>query len=297
MRSGYVLVTPARNEAAHIEKTLGSVIAQTQLPVRWVVVSDGSTDETDTIVSGYAAEHEFIEFVRREAGEDRNFGSKVFTLQEGFKRLEGLDYEFIGNLDADVSFDPDYYERVLTAFAGDPGLGVAGGVIHDRIGDAWVRQVTQTRWSVAGAVQLFRRECFEAIGGYLPLELGGIDAVAEISARMHGFRVRAFDELPVLHHQLMGTKKGDILEARFRQGRMEYAHGYDPLFETGRCLLRIKERPFLVGSIYRMAGYWLDLLRRAPNDVPEDLVKFLRREQRARMRAMFGSVREEDVSG
>ena len=160
-------------------------------------------------------------------------------------------------------------------------------MVHDRIGDDWIRQVTNTEWSVAGAVQMFRRECFEAIGGYMPLRRGGIDAVAEIRTRMHGYRVRALEELPIRHHQLMGTKGGDILGARYRQGQMEYAHGYHPLFETGRCLIRVRERPYLVGSLYRMTGFWLDLLRRAPKDVPDEVIEFLRNEQRDRMKAWF----------
>jgi glycosyltransferase involved in cell wall biosynthesis len=283
----YVLVSPARNEVAHIGKTLESVVSQTMVPIRYVVVSDGSTDGTDRIVEEYSSQYDFIELVRREPEGERDFGSKVFALRAGIQRLKDLDYDFIGNLDADVSFGPDYYERVLGAFAADPELGIAGGVVHDRIGDRWVRQVTNTEWSVAGAVQMFRRECFETIGGYMPLRRGGIDAVAEIQARMHGYRVRAFDELPVRHHQLMGTKGGDILQARHRQGRMEYAHGYHPLFETGRCLIRIRERPYVVGSLCRLAGFWMDLLRRVPRDVPDEVVEYLRREQRGRMRAWF----------
>jgi len=285
--SRYVLVSPARNEEAHIARTLESVISQTVLPVRYVVVSDGSTDATDRIVAEYAGKHDFIELVRREAAEGRDFGSKVYAIQEGLKKLGGVEYDFIGNLDADVSLDPDYYERILAAFAADTELGIAGGVIHDLINGGWVRQVTNTEWSVAGAVQMFRREVFEAMDGYIPLRRGGIDAVAEIRTRMQGYRVRAFEELSVQHHQLMGTKGGDILQARYRQGRMEYAHGYHPLFETARCLMRIRERPYLVGSIYRLIGFWLDLVRGAPKDVPEEVVTYLRREQQGRMRSWF----------
>jgi glycosyltransferase involved in cell wall biosynthesis len=283
----YVLVTAARNEESHIEKTIASVVDQTILPIRWVVVSDGSTDATDDLVLDQAERHEFIRFVRREPDGERNFGSKVFALRLAVEALESLEYDFIGNLDADVSFPRDYFERVLAEFDSDPRLGIAGGVVYDRVENRWVRQHTDPEWSVAGAVQMFRRSCFDEVGGYEPFPRGGEDAVAEIRARMAGYGIRGLEDLQVKHHQLMGTKKGDILHARFEQGRMEYGHGYHPLFEAGRCVLRIRERPFVMGSLWRLAGFLVDGFLRTPKDVPRDVEDYLRKEQSARMRAFL----------
>ena len=124
----YVLVTPARNEETFIATTIEAVLAQTVLPVRWIIVSDGSTDRTDEIVAGYAKQHSFIRLLRRSAGETRSFSSKVNAFKMSDRELEGVQYEFVGNLDADVSFPRDYYENVLQRLQTSPKLGIAGGM-------------------------------------------------------------------------------------------------------------------------------------------------------------------------
>src|SRR5271157_4953312 len=192
----YFLITPARNEAKFIEKTIVSVIAQTIKPVQWSIVSDGSTDDTDTIALRYSEEHTFIKVLRTAPDSRYNASSKVKAFYRGFSFAEDLKYDFIGNLDADVTFAPDYFEKILQFFAGDPRLGLAGGRIFEE-----VRGRKRPMWpggsihSVSGAVQLFRKECFVAIGGYLPLEHGGIDSAAEITARAKGWTVRTFPEI------------------------------------------------------------------------------------------------------
>src|SRR6266576_4075738 len=121
-----VLITPARNEVAYIENTLRSVVAQTARPVRWVIVSDGSTDGTDEVVREYAARHDWIEVVRRPERTERHFAGKVDAFNAGYSKLRDLEYEVIGNLDADVSFDEDYLASLLRRFVENPRLGVAG---------------------------------------------------------------------------------------------------------------------------------------------------------------------------
>src|SRR6185503_9927379 len=122
----YVLVTPARNEARFIEMTIRSVIAQTVRPAKWVIVSDGSTDGTDEIVQKYLNDHDWVELVKLPERAERNFAAKVTAFNQGYARVAGLQYEVIGNLDADVSFEPDYLEFLMTKFAANPRLGVAG---------------------------------------------------------------------------------------------------------------------------------------------------------------------------
>jgi len=292
----YILITPSRNEEAYIEKTIQSVISQTVLPKKWVIVSDGSTDRTDEIVKRYETEYDFIELLCRETDEERNFGSKVYAIRAGLERLNGIEYDFIGNLDADVSFEPDYYERVLARFRDNPKLGIGGGILFELCGGKWIQLQVSALWSVSGAIQMFRRQCYEDIGGYMPLRNGGVDAIAEVTARMHGWQVRSFSDMPVRHLRRIGTEKGHILFARFRQGIMEYCHRSHPLFEIAKCILRITEKPYVFGSIFRLSGYCWAFLRREQQDVPDDVVKFLRREQRCRMlgllakpKAMFES--------
>jgi len=278
----YVLITAARNEESYIEKTIQSVISQTMLPEKWVIVSDGSTDSTDEIVKHYEVKYDFIELLHRETGTNRDFGSKVYAISSGVSRLFDIAYDFIGNLDADISFEPDYYGKVIEKFKSNPILGIAGGAIFDKYKKGFQKQFASSG-SVGGPIQMFRRQCFEDIGGFIPLIMGGEDAVAEAMARMHGWEVKSFSDNKVLHHRLTGTAKGDILIARFRQGIMEYSNGYHPIFEIVRCVARIIEKPYLFGSLFRISGYLFAALKRDQRVVPDNVVKFLRREQIQRL--------------
>lgn len=277
-QSDYVLITPARNEEKYIEKTIQSVIKQTILPQKWIVVSDGSTDSTDEIVQQYQSRYSFIELLRRQSVEERNFESKVYAFQEGFGRLMETEYDFIGNLDADVTLVPFYYEKVLEKFIINSKLGIAGGEVVDFYNNKEYKRYSSYT-SVAGAVQLFRRNCYKEVGGYVPIEYGNIDAIAEITARMKGWETRSFPELKVLHHRRTGTEGRSILNARFREGRIEYMLGYHPLFHIARVIQRLWESPCAVGSLARMCGYFWTYLERPRRKVSKDFVKFLRQEE------------------
>src|SRR5256885_9445806 len=195
----YVLVTPARDAAATIARTIASVRAQVAPPARWIIVDDASTDATADIVREHAAGADWIELVRRDPNRlPGDFASKVSAFRAGLARLDGERYDFIGNLDADIAVEPDYYQRVLAAFAERPTLGVAGGHVIEEFDGRRVPQRISAN-SVPGAVQLFRRRAFEDIGGLRPMRLGGEDAAAEILARMHGWESATLFELKVAH--------------------------------------------------------------------------------------------------
>jgi len=274
----YVIITPARNEEAHISKTIKSVISQTILPKKWVIVSDGSTDGTDAIANQYAAKFDFIKLLRVEGDTDRNFGSKVNAIRAAYEQLKDIGYCFIGNLDADVSFEHDYYEKVLIGFQHNSKLGVAGGVIVDLLNGKIVKRIT-SRNHVAGAIQFFRRECYEAIGGYVPVNIGIEDTIAEVMARIRGWEVESFPEIEVFHHRRTGTEGRNIYSVRFLNGQEDYFLGYHPLFEIAKCSYRIIEKPYVVGSLLWMCGYVWSSLRRDKRAVSADFVEFLRKEQ------------------
>jgi len=282
----YVLITPAKNEEEFIGKTIESVLAQTIRPHRWIIVSDGSTDSTDAIVSNYASQYSFIAFLNTSSQGLRNFGSKVNAFNAGYKELKNTRYDFIGNLDADVTFEPRYFENILNSFSNNPGLGMAGGIIQELVSGKYVDQNISLN-SVAGAVQLFRRECFEEIGGYIPIRTGGIDAAAEIVARMHGWAVRTFPEYKVLHHRRVAGSTGNILISRFRQGIMYYALGYHPVFQTIRCLYKVTDKPYFGGSIFLLSGYFWACLRKQPKSIPANAITYLREEQMKRLRSVL----------
>ena len=258
--------------------------ARTITPQKWVVVSDGSTDRTDEIVSKYARKFPFIELVRRE-GAVRHFGNKVHAFHEGYARLDGVEYDFIGNLDADIELPRDYYERILQRFVDDERLGLAGGTRLDWCNGAFV-EVHCARNSVGGPFQLFRRTCYESFGGYIPLKLGGIDAVAEIMCRQRGWRVRSFTDVVARHYRCTGTAKGNIYEAAFRGGKKLYVIGYHPLFEVVK-LLRVRGFSGLLENLCEMAGYSVAAIGRYEKQVPADFVAYLRREQADRLKHIF----------
>ncbi|MCP5066717.1 MAG: glycosyltransferase family 2 protein [bacterium] len=286
--SSYVLVTAAYNEEEHIEETLKSVVAQTIVPRRWIVVSDGSTDGTDDIVSRYARDHSFIRLIRVEKAAEHCFAAKVRALDHGFDELIGEAYDFIGILDADISFEATYFEGLLAHFAGNPRLGVAGGNIIQWVDGAIVERVKDMN-SVAGAVQFFRRACFEQAGRLPPLTHGGEDAAIETRARMNGWEVRTVPELEVIHQGLVGSGAGSRLRARFKWGQMNYSLGYHPLYQCARCVYRCAEKPYGLGSIAEAAGFVAQWLRSGKPEVDEELVRFLRGEQLTKLRAPIRS--------
>jgi hypothetical protein len=278
----YVLTTAAYNEEANIGKTIASVVAQTVRPARWVIVSDGSSDRTDAIVREQSAGQEWIRFLRVERAPGRSFGSKVRALHAGSRLLEDIRCEFVGNLDADVSIPPEYFEHLLEKFEARPGLGIAAGFVYEEKDGEFANRRSNRTYSVAHAGQLVRQECYQAIGGYAVLEYGGEDWHAQVSAQMRGWEVEAFPELRIFHHRHTG--EGDnLLRHKFRQGRMDYSLGSDPLFEVLKCLERLPEKPLIIGNLARLSGYFWSAARRDRKPVADEFVAFLRAEQRKKV--------------
>ena len=281
-RLTYVLITPARNEERFIGATIESMVSQTVLPRKWVIVSDGSTDRTDEIVRRYAARHTWIDFIRRPEHADRHFAAKVRCFNAGYATLCGMDYDVIGNLDADITFEKDYFQFLLDKFALDSKLGVTGTpfVEGNRSYDYRFTQVEH----VSGACQLFRRQCFEEIGGYVPVAGGGIDWIAVTTARMMGWKTRTFLERVCHHHRPMGTAAAGIFTALYRRGRQDYFLGGHALWEVCRVSFQMTRKPFVLGGLVLLAGYANALVRRAERPVSSELVRFHRAEQMHRLR-------------
>jgi biofilm PGA synthesis N-glycosyltransferase PgaC len=279
----YVLITPARDEAMFIEQTIKSVVGQTVLPLKWVIVSDGSTDGTDDIVKKYAAEHTWIEFVRVPERTERHFAGKVYAFNAGYARVKNLEYDIIGNIDADISFGHDHFEFLLIKFVENPLLGVAGTAFVEDSCVVYNYKFTNIE-HVSGQCQIFRRRCFEEIGGYIPIKGGGIDWTAVTTARMKGWKTRTFTERTFTHHRRMGTSMGTLLSSRFRFGKQDYYLGGHPLWEVFRCSYQMKMKPYILGGLFLLSGYLWAMFRRAKRPVPEELVRFRRREQMIKLR-------------
>ena len=287
----YALITAARNEQEYIGFPAEAVASQTVRPRKWVIVSDGSTDATDQVVKDYTEKWNFIQFVRGEEGNGRSgFASKVSALNTGYECLRNTDYDFIGHLDADVSFEPDCYERLLAKFRENPRLGLAGGFIYESRGGRFHSRPTNRGRSVAGAVQLFRRKCYEDVGSVVPFTMGGEDAYAEVMARMKGWHVEAFPDIKIFHHR-RSTKARGVMREFFLYGAMDYALGYHPFFEILKGISRIKERPPVTAALLRMSGFVWSYISRRKRPVPAEFIRYVRREQLELLKTCFHMAR------
>lgn len=283
-RLQYSLVTPARNEERYIGLTLESMARQTRPPVRWVIVSDGSTDRTDAIVGEYTKRVPWIHLVRLPEQRDRSFAAKVYGFNAGVQQLVDVPYDVIGSLDADISFDPDYFAFLMARFEERPRLGVAGTPFVEN-GHAYDYRFTNIE-HVSGACQMFRRECFEEIGGYVPIKGGGIDWTAVTTARMRGWQTRTFTEKTCLHHRPMGTGNGSLISGLFRHGQKDYYLGGHPAWQVCRSAYQVTRSPYIVGGLTLLAGYCWAALQRRPRPISDELIRFHRCEQMSRLTAM-----------
>ena len=286
----YVLITPARNEAALIEKTIQSMIEQTALPVKWVIVNDGSTDDTGDIVKRYLPKHSWMELVEIPERQDRSFAKKVHSFNAGFDRVKGLQYEIVGNVDADISFGKDHFEFLLSKFQDDPSLGVAGTVFREEGGYSSETDSFEGRTHVSGQCQLFRRQCFTEIGGYVPHRAGGIDWIAVVTARMRGWKTESFRERWFFHHRHLGTAERSPLASSFSYGEKDYYMGGHPIWELFRVTYRMTKKPYLINGGVLGLGYVWAFLSRTPRPVSEEFIKFHRHEQMIKLKAVLKSL-------
>lgn len=281
----YIIITPAYNEAAYIECTIRSVLAQSILPYKWVIVDDGSTDDTAKIIQQYTAKYRWIQYIYRAKEPSENYyASNVYAIMTGYTQVKTNNYDFLAVLDADITLPKNYYEQIFDRFRQDERLGVASGVYQDLV-NGKLYTVLNDRRSTPKAIQVFRKNCFEQIGGYLPLKYGGEDTCSCVMARMNGWKSWSFPELCVVHNKPVGTgHASNMLKVRFRNGLNEYGLATHPLFmlfkSLGRC---IKERPIISGGMARITGFLYGYCLREKRQIPDEVVRFIRKEQTGRL--------------
>ena len=278
MRTSYVVITPARNEGGNLPHTIRSMAAQTVRPCRWVIVDDGSSDETGMLVDAAAREHDWIVAVHRN---DRGFrkqgGGVVEAFYDGYARIEANSWEFLVKFDADLSFEPDYFENCLRRFAEDSRLGIGGGLIsHDVRGKLVSESPGDPVFHVRGATKIYRRECWETIGGLL--RAPGWDTVDELKANMMGWTTRTFRDVPVRHHRFTGTADG-VWKNQVKFGMSNYIAGYHPVFMAVKCVRRIFRYPYGIGALGLWWGFCKGYLNRAAQVPDRDLIRYVRRQQ------------------
>jgi biofilm PGA synthesis N-glycosyltransferase PgaC len=286
MKLDYILLTPARNEEEYIENTIKSVIAQTRLPQKWIIISDGSTDRTDDIVKEYSKKNQWIELLRMPEREKRDFSSKVIALRTAYEKLKHLNFDIIATLDADITFHQDYFSFLLGKFVENETLGIAGTPFIEGDFNSYYDSSSNIN-HVSGACQVFRRKCYEDIGGHPLISGGGEDWAAVTTARMKGWQTRTFPEENSIHHRKMGTEGTNILKARFNQGKEDYYLGGHPGWEFIRSFFQIMKKPYIIGGFLIMTGYIYSFITRVERPISDELIRFHRNEQLTRLRKML----------
>jgi len=284
----YVLLTAAHNEEAFIERTIQSVVSQTVLPLKWVIVNDGSTDNTPAVIDRYANQYPWIDRLDMPEHRDRSFAAKAYCINRAYEHVKHMNFEVVGNLDADVSFDSKFMEFLLPKFLEIPDLGVAGTVFREDGYDSSVDSFEGENY-VAGMFQLFRRACFEDIGGYTPHAPGGVDWIAVMTAKMKGWKVQAFREKHFFHHRSMGTAGRSSVAALFSYGQKDYYLGNHPVWELCRIVYRMSRKPYVINGLALGAGYLHAAMRRMKRPVSSELMQFHRREEMKKLRAILYS--------
>src|SRR5688572_11686683 len=271
----YVVITPVRNEAEHIGKTVASMAAQTVLPRQWVVVDDGSTDGTAELLDSAAREHPWIRVVRRADRGFRHSGNGVMeAFYEGFAALGVEQWDFLVKLDGDLSFEPDFFEKCFKQFRQDSRLGIGGGTICCLTDGQWVEETRDVAFHVRGATKIYRRECWTAIGGLI--RTTGWDTMDEVKANMLGWTTRGFPDLKVLHYRPTGGADGRW-KNWFKNGRANYIVGYHPIFMLVKCARRALKRP--VAGVGLLAGFLTGPFARVRQIEDRAVIRYLRRQQ------------------
>jgi len=286
----FVMITPARNEESNLERTILSMVAQTAHPLKWVIVNDGSTDSTPAIIDRFAAAHAWIERLDMPSHRDRSFAAKAHCVNAAWRSLAALDFEVIGNLDADVTFEPDYLEFLLQKFVDISDLGVAGTPLRAEGGYDTAKDSFEGENYVAGPCQLFRRKCLEDVGGYVPNKAGGVDWIAVTTARMKGWKTRSFPEKRYFHHRSFGTAERGPLAALYSYGEKDYYLGGSPVWEFFRVGYRMAKPPRLFGGLALGLGFLSAAIRRVPRPVSHELMRFHRHEQIQKLKAIMGTL-------
>ncbi len=278
----YVVITPVRNEEKYVGKTIESMVNQTILPKEWIIVDDGSTDQTPLIIDEAARKHPWIRTVHRpNRGFRKSGGGVIEAFYDGYNALSFHDWEFIVKLDADISFASHYFESLLKRFVDDKRLGIASGIYLEMENDGVSRPVQMPPYHAAGACKVIRRKCFEDINGFVVAS--GWDTVDEIRAMARGWITRHFLDLPIMHHKPEGSGIG-MIRTSVMHGRIYYRTGGGVLFFALKVLRRIGTKPYMLNAIALLLGHMMALIRRETLLVTEFESRYYRNLLRNRLK-------------
>ena len=280
MAEKYVIITPVRDEEEYLAKTVDSVINQTMLPAEYVLVNDGSRDRTGEIIDGYCKKYNWIKAVHRTDRGYRKWGGGIIeAFYAGFNALECTDWDFMSKIDGDLSFEPGYFASAINKFYENPKIGIGGGMLYHYKNGQKVME-THPTFHVRGGVKIYRRSCWDAIGG---LWVGpGSDTVDEVKANMLGWTTMSFSDLQLQHHRPTGSSWGRW-GGMTKDGRIDYVYGSHPLWMMAKAMVRLFKPPLFMGSFALIYGYITAFLQHCPQVDDPELIKYLRRQQLARL--------------
>jgi biofilm PGA synthesis N-glycosyltransferase PgaC len=281
-RNRIVIISPVRNEGKHLQFTIASMLAQTLRPKLWVIVNDGSTDDTAEQIEAAARQYPWIKTVhRKDRGARKAGGGVIETFYDGYPLVENEDWDFVVKFDGDLSFEPDYFEQCVKRFQDDPKLGIGGGLICGKVNGALEEESKgDPRFHVRGATKIYRRECWQAIGGLL--KSSGWDTLDELKANMCGWTTYSFRDLKLLHHRPAGAADG-AWKNWVKNGRANYFTGYHPLFMLIKCAKRVFQKPYGLAAVGLLTGFVGGYFQRAPQAPDKDLIRYLREQQMNRL--------------
>ncbi|MFQ5769550.1 MAG: glycosyltransferase [bacterium] len=275
-KKGYVVITAARDEEKYIEKTIKCVISQTILPIEWVIVNDGSYDNTGNIIDTYANKYAWIKALHRDNRGYRKAGGGVIeAFYDGYQSLACNDWEFIAKLDGDLSFDAHYFRSCFQEFERNPKLGIGGGVVGHII-NGKLEIEKNPLFHVRGATKIYKRDCWDAIGGLV--KEPGWDTLDEVKANMLGWTTKSFPHIKIIHHKFTRWAAGTWFNW-VKNGRANYISGYHPLFMMFKCIKRILQKPYLIAALGLSWGFVGGYLRKIPQVNDSQLRDYLRNQQ------------------
>ncbi len=278
----YVVITPVRDEARYIERTIVSMCAQSFAPLQWVIVDDGSTDGTGSILDTWALRHSWIKVIHKSDRGHRVPGAGVMeAFRIGLQALDKTSWDYIVKLDGDLTFDQDFFRSAFDAFTHDRTLGIAGGTICQVVdGRLVIDSVGDPPFHVRGATKIYRRACWEDIRPLVATP--GWDTIDEVKANCRGWTTRTLGDVKVIQLKPTGGADGRWRNA-FKNGLANYLTGYHPLFMAAKCVKRTFGRGSATEGLALAAGFGSGYIRRLPHAADKETVRYLRTQQLARL--------------
>jgi poly-beta-1,6-N-acetyl-D-glucosamine synthase len=275
---GFAIISPVRNEADFLPRTIEATLSQTLKPRAWVIVDDGSTDDTLAIAQKAASQHAFIKTVTRKDRGFRLAGAGVIeAFYDGYGLLKDEPWEFLVKMDGDVTFDATYFEQCFARFKSDPKLGIGSGTVCCLKSNVLQPESTvDPAFHVRGATKIYRRVCWDAIGGLI--RAPGWDTMDEVKANMLGWKTLTFPEINLLHLRHAGEAYG-AWSNWTKNGMANYVVGYHPLFMLLKCCKRVFVRPYVLSAVGLFFGYFKGYITRRAQVDDKALIRYFKGQQ------------------